>query len=238
MGRTGMRLGMMATLLLAAGHAVTASAAPFQCVTAVHSVSDRDKMGSGDFSANGHWREVALSPHSVGYGPAAHREYELTVADGKVIMARPDGEQVEVRDQPRPEEGFAMLQVASPASWVEVGELAAVGTFDDLNFELDQIVEENGCGDDVLLPFRIAGHARSVTWSLDTQPEHKIGESRDEDVVIVGIYNRNDKARYFMVPGYNLHAHVVIPAQGLAGHLRNLELQPGAKLWLPGPAQE
>ena len=238
-GRRTRHPAVLAAALLLGGSLVNnAGAVAFECVTPVHSLSDRARMSAGDFSANGYWREIALSPHSLGYGPAAQREYELTIAEGQVTMARPEGTGVEVRHQPRPDEGFAMLQVASPASWVQAAELAHVGTFDDLNFELDMLVEENGCGDDVLLPFKIIGRARSVTWSLDTQPEHRIGESLDEDVVIVGIYNRNDKERYFMVPGYNLHAHVVISSQDLAGHLRNLELEPGAKLWLPGRAEE
>lgn len=203
----------------------------------MQSISQRDKVTAGDFSANGHWREVQLSPHSIGYGPAAQREYELTIANGQVTMARPVGEHVEVRHDPRPDEGFAMLQVATPTAWVETAELALIGSFDDLNFELDQVAEENGCGDDVLLPFRITGHARSVTWSLDTAPHHKVTETRDQDVVVVGIYNRNAKTTYFMVPGYNLHAHVVMPALDLAGHVRTLELEAGAKLWLPDVAQ-
>lgn len=233
-----MSAGMTTALLLAGAWSSIAAADAFQCVSPVQSISHRDKMTAGDFSANGHWREVRLSPHSIGYGPAAQREYELTIADGKVTMARPVDDKVEVRHDPRPDEGFAMLQVASPESWMEAGELALIGSFDDLNFELDQLAEENGCGDDVLLPFRITGHARSVTWSLDTAPQHKVTETRDQDVVVVGIYNRNAKTTYFMVPGYNIHAHMVMPALDLAGHVRTLELEAGARLSLPGPVQD
>ena len=184
-------------------------------------------------SANGTWADVALADTSIGYGPAANREYELTILDGKVYMAKPNGEQVKMRHDPRPDEGFAMLQLASPKAWVEHDELAQINSFDDLNFELDQVVDDLGCDDRVLLPFMIKGHASSMTWSMDTQPIDRATTTADEDVVIVGLYNRLHKQKYFMVRGYNLHAHVVFPTLDQAGHVRNPQLDGGARLYLP-----
>jgi len=94
------------------------------------------------------------------------------------------------------------------------------------------VADDLGCGENVLLPFKISGHARSVTWSMDTHPP-RVVTSRDQDVVILGLYNRNQKSKFFMVKGYNLHPHVVLTGEGWAGHMRDLDLTPGARLYLP-----
>ena len=225
----GMPLAMGVSLLLS-GQAL---AADFSCVTPVQSFSNLEKMSAGDFSANVLWKDVKLTRNSIGYGPGANRQYELTILDGQVYMARPDKDgEIRVRNDPKPSEGAAMLQIASPSAWGLYGELSEIQSFDDLNFELDMVADDLGCGEDVLLPFKISGHARSVTWSMDTHPP-RVVTSRDQDVVILGLYNRNQKSKYFMVKGYNLHPHVVLTGKGWAGHLRDLDLEPGARLYLP-----
>lgn len=207
----------------------------FRCTSKVASHSNLEKMAEGDFSANVVWGDVHRTATSIGYGPAADRQYELTIVDGVVYMARPGehGEAV-MRTDPRPEEGAAMLQLASPEKWMLAGELPAINSFDDLNFELDNLSDENGCDDKVLLPFKIIGRANKATWSLDTAPDPLVSESENQAVTLVGLYNRNQKARYFMVRGYNLHVHVLFNELKTAGHLRNIELEAGARIYLPG----
>lgn len=227
------------SLLLIAGMIVAApvsgaSDAGFRCISDVASYSAREKMGSGDFSPNVYWRDVVLKPTSIGYGPSGNREDEVTIIDGKVFMRHPTANGgIAVNNQADPDQGLAMLQVASPTAWREANTLDAVSSFDDLDFVLEDQAEEMGCEDDVLLPFKIIGHADSVTWSLDTQPRHLVQDTKDQDVVIVGLYNRNQREKYFMVRGYNLHAHVLMKGIGKAGHLRSLELNDGARLYLP-----
>ncbi len=212
---------------------VQASDSDFACVTPVQSFSNLAHLKKGDFSANVKWQQVKLSANSIGYGPGEDHRYELTIADGKVYMARPaTNGGVIIRHDPKPEEGAAMLQVASPKVWAQQGELPAINSFDDLNFELDNVVDDIGCDDSVLLPFKIKGHAQSVTWSMDTKPA-RVTTTRNQHVEIVGLYNRNNKSKYFMVRGYNIHPHVVMQETGYAGHLRSVTLDDGAKLFLP-----
>jgi len=209
------------------------SDADFACISQVQSFSNLVRMKKGDFTANVKWKDVALFNTSIGYGAAENHRYELTIMDGKVYMARPGkGGAVTIRHDPKPGEGAAMLQVASPKAWGQQGTLPEINSFDELNFELDQVVDDLECGDDVLLPFKIKGYAKSVTWSMDTHPSRVI-TTKDQSVVIVGLYNRSDKTKYFMVKGYNIHPHVVMPGVGYAGHLRSVELNEGAALLLP-----
>ena len=207
-------------------HATVAAEEEIVCVSEVQSFHDRDKLAAGDFSP-----AVRFSA----YGPGAGRAYEVSITDGKLFLASPGEEGViDVRHRAGDDDGAAMLQLATPKRWVESGTLDTITSFDDLNFVLDDIVYDQGCGDDVLLPFKIVGHAQSVTWSMDTLPEERVVTDRDQAVELVGLYNRSDKQRYFMVPGYNLHAHVILPQKDQAGHLRSLQLSKGATLYLPG----
>jgi hypothetical protein len=43
---------------------------------------------------------------------------------------------------------------------------------------------------------------------------------------------RVEQAKHFVPEGRNIHAHVVFPALSVAGHLKSLELEPGARLQL------
>ncbi|RMG36217.1 MAG: hypothetical protein D6720_05555 [Gammaproteobacteria bacterium] len=208
-------------------------AAQVQCISTVDSHGDRALVEQGDFRASVNWQNTSLQPTTIGYGSAARRAYELTVDQGRVFMVRPKGEGFEVRHDPRPDEGAVMLQLASPSKWQPVTQLDEISTFDDLAFLLDELLEEIDCGEDAVLPFRIEGHIQAATWSLDTRPVNHVGHAGPQQAAIVGIYSRHDKKRLFMVPGYNLHAHIVLKGDGFAGHLRDLQLTEGAILYLP-----
>ena len=202
------------------------------CITPVLSASNIDKMSKGDFSPNVLFKDVPLNKNSIGYGPGANHQYEVTISEGKIHMDAPKGnKEVTVRHSPTDEDGAAMLQVASPKAWAYAGKLEGVSSFDDLNFALDDIVEEYGCGEDALIPFKIKGHANTLKWSMDTA-NPRITDETDLDVEIVGIYTQKDKAKYFMVKGYNIHPHVVLLKKDQAGHMRDVDLEEGATLFL------
>lgn len=229
---------ILRTALLLAASLVTLNTAyaetPANCITKVSSHSNRAHAEAQNYAVNVEWKNLTLTPTSIGYGSAGGREYELTIVDGKVYRVRPsDKGAIEALTDTPTDGGAFMLQLASPKSWKEHGKLEAMSSFDDLNFALDSLVDDMGCGDLAVLPFKITGKAEKFTWSLDTLPESLVTDSTNETVTIVGLYNRNEKQRYFMVPGYNLHAHVVLDDKQQAGHLRDFALAEGATLYLP-----
>jgi len=179
---------------------------PANCITSVSSHSNRVNTEAQNYAANVAWKDLTLTPTSVGYGSAAGREYELTIVDGKVYRVRPDDKGgVEVLTDTPTAGGAFMLQLASPKSWKEHSKLDAISSFDDLSFVFDELVDDMGCGDMALMPFKITGKTTKVSWGLDTLPKSLVTDSTDEAVTIVGLYNRNEKVRYSMVPGYNLN---------------------------------
>ncbi|BAS68359.1 hypothetical protein [Bathymodiolus septemdierum thioautotrophic gill symbiont] len=212
---------------------ISSIASDFACKVPVQSFGNIKKMTAGDFSPNVLFKDVKLSNTSVGYGPGADHQYELTIVNGVVYMARPGkDDEVMMRTILKEADGAAMLQIATPKAWKLYGEMDDIDSFNGLAFEMDDVVEEIECGENVLMPFKIIGYANSLTWSMDTE-NPRVVNSKNQSVEVVGLYNVNNKQKYFMVKGYNIHPHVLLTNLGEAGHLRNISLQAGAKLYLP-----
>ena len=206
-----------------------------QCKTPIQSYSNMEKLHYGDFSASVLFKDVKFTKNSIGYGPGKNRQYEISILDGKIYMARPDKNgKTNMRHIAKNDDGAAMLQVANVNKWGEIKTFDEIDSLDTMNFELDDFAEENSCKDDLVLPFKIIGHAFSVTWSMDTD-NHRVDSMKNQDIIIVGIYtkDKNNKAKYFMVKGSNTHPHVILTSKDFAGHLKALNLNRGAKLYLP-----
>ena len=211
------------------------NAQEIECKTPIDSFSNMSKMSKGNFSANVLFKDVNFTKNSIGYGPGKDKQYEISILDGKIYMARPqEGGKTLVRHNPKDDDGAAMLQVAHVKKWMVYKTLDAIDSVDSLNFELDDIVEDSSCGDDLVLPFKIVGHAKSVKWSMDTD-NHRVDTMKNQDIIIEGIYTESkaNKSKFFMVKGTNTHMHVILPKIDLAGHLKGLNLDKGAKLYLP-----
>lgn len=206
-----------------------------ECDTPVQSWSNLTKMHAGDFSANVLFNDIKFTKNSIGYGPGKDKQYEVSILDGKIYMARPalNGATI-VRHNPKKDDGAAMLQVANVNKWGEYKVLDEIDSYDSLNFELDDIVESISCTSETILPFKIVGQAKSVTWSMDTD-NHRIDTMKNQDVILEGLYSRDRKTKekHFMVKGTNTHTHVILTQKDLAGHLRDIDLKEGAKLYLP-----
>ncbi len=220
---------------LIVGLSLVLNASEIQCKTAVQSFSNMSKISKGDFSANVLFKDVKFTQNSIGYGAGKDKQYEISILDGKIYMARPqkNGKTI-VRHVAKNDDGAAMLQVANVQTWEQYKTLDGIDSVDLLNFELDDIAENSSCGNDLVLPFKIVGHANSVKWSMDTD-NHRIDNMKGQDIVIDGIYAKNkaNKIKYFMVKGTNSHMHVILVKKDLAGHLKDLNLNEGAKLYLP-----
>lgn len=213
--------------------AAAASAETIECLAPVRAFSNPDKAARGDVSANALFSEVELRATSVGYGAAGGRSDEITVADGRLYLVRPDGlGGVRTRHKADAGEGAFMLQEASPLAWSNSSALVGVSSVDDLGRRLDEAVRAAGCEDGARLAFRIEGRVTSATWSLDTLPARAEFTTLGAPALIVGIYTTMDAARHAMPAGRNFHAHIVFPAADAAGHLRSLVLENGAQLKL------
>lgn len=214
---------------------VSANAGNFDCHAPVTAFENVNAI-KGDFSAAVKFADVTLTSTTVGFGAAANRSDEITVVDGKLLLVNgATGSPKARRHPPAPNEGAVVYVTGSPALWSEAGKVDGVSSFDGLSFALDNSVEDIKCDESAVVPFKIIGHAKSVHWSVVNGANKEISNtSNDVDVVIVGVYSKTDKEHLHMVKGYNLHAHVYLPKDGVAGHIHEIELMDGGMLYLPG----
>lgn len=209
-----------------------AMAADIQCLTPVDVIGTEARIRAHDYSTIVWLKNAPLSDLAVGYGPGADIRAEISIVDGHYHVAHPEGDAVKVVVDPA-EKGAAMLMRATPTAWVDGGALEDIFDLASLNRAISDRVRQMGCDGDATLPFRITAHADEVKWSVDGEPEKALGTIEDTDVVIVGIYSSHDKANTFMSPGFSLHAHVLVPATGMAGHVVEATQADGAALQLP-----
>lgn len=229
-----MNIKITALLVVMSSLCSLASAENFVCNTPIDSYSNRAKVTTGDLSANVTWKQVQLTKNSIGYGPAEHKRYEITIVDGKVYMVKPDSNNkgVIVNTKPKPDEGAFMLQVTSPEAWGNFSTLNVANSLTELSQQIAQKFTDLGCSDTDVIPFKIKGFAHSLSWSLDTNVS-KVIDSNNEEVEIVGLFSKQNNKKYFLLTKYNLHAHVLIKNTNEAGHLRSVILKQGAELFLP-----
>lgn len=205
------------------------------CLSAVQSFSDPEAGARGDFSPNVPFAELRLTPMSVGYGAAGGRGNEITIVDGVLHLARPNGAgSYSERTTFQSDEGAYMVQMVSPAAWRDPVKLGAMATIDDLGAAIAAASAKAGCSGDARLAYRITARIEMAEWSLDTLPQRGDFTTTDQDAIIVGLYATVDQAKHFVTPGRNIHAHVVFPALGIAGHLKSVRLAAGAQLRLQG----
>ncbi len=214
------------------------SATEFSCNVPISSFSDREKVAKGDLSANVFWKEVKLNSNSIGYGPAEHKLYELTIANGNVFMSQPssDNKGVLVRTDPKMSEGAIMLQVATPNAWSTYDSISQISSLTEMSEVISHVFDKLLCKDEDVLAFKIKGLASSLSWSMDTK-KRKVVNSFNEEIEIIGLFSKANHKKYFLLSQYNLHAHVVLKNTIGAGHLRNVALNKGAILYLPNKLQ-
>lgn len=229
----GARLAAGLAVVGGLGLASPATAAPVTCFAPVAGANSPMKDATGDFSPKVLFSETPLDRRSVGYGAAGGRSDEITIADGRLYLVRPDGAGgVQTRHSAADGEGAFMLQVVTPVAWSRPTKLLGVSSLDELGKRLDEAVVAAGCIDGARLAFRIEGRAKSATWSLDTLPTQTQFTTNAAPIVVIGLYTTIDGGRHAMPTARRFHGHIVFPATDAAGHLRAVVLEDGAKLWI------
>lgn len=220
---------LMATQLWA----MNAIAGVYDCHAKVTAHENMNTV-KGDFSAAVKFAAVKLTSTTVGFGATANRADEITVVDGNLLLVRGDTGGLKVRHQPWANEGAVVFVSGSPLAWNESGRVDGISSFDGLGFALDNAVDDMKCDESAVVPFKIVAHAKSVQWTVVNGSNMEVSNNNtDVDVIIVGIYAKTDKDHLHMVKGYNLHAHVYLPQNGLAGHIQEIDLADGGMLYLP-----
>lgn len=225
----------LAGLLLLLSASTAAHAAAIQCQLPLDVAGTPQRMAAKDFSTIIRLQNAPLGPLSIAYGPGRAPTSEITAVDGKYHVSRAEGGTMATLVNPA-DQGAAMLVRATPAAWMDGGQLTGIANLADLNAALAARIRALGCAGDVTTAFRITARATSLTWSVDAVPDTARGTVIDRDVVIVGVFSNHDRARSFMAGGLDLHAHMLVPATGMSGHVGALALADGAMVQLAAVA--
>lgn len=213
----------------------SAQAATIQCQTPLEVAGTAQRMQTRDFSTIIWLNNAPLSPLTIAYGPGRDPKAEITAVDGKYHVARAENGKITTVIDPT-EQGAAMLVRATPPAWMDGGRLTGIADLASLNAALAARIKALGCTGDVTMPFRITAKAKSLTWSVDASPDTARGTIADTDVIIVGVFSNHDRADSFMAGGLDLHAHMLVPATGMSGHIGAVVLADGAAVQLAAPA--
>jgi hypothetical protein len=194
--------------------------------------------------------EVVPGPHAWGVGALEGLFGEATVLDDVVWLARPnpDGTATVSRANlgaPDQSQGAALLVVANVAAWDELPITEPVA-WSALDAFLESRLRARGEALSAPVALRIEGPVGSLRWHVVDGSKLAPGAGHAEhartavagtidraDARLVGFFSR-DHQGVFTHAGSNSHFHVVV-GDGLAsGHVDAVDLQPGARLFVPG----
>lgn len=193
--------------------------------------------------------EIGDRPNAVGVGGLEGLGGEITVLDGDVWVARPEGSQLRVSG-PRPVDGddATLLVLASVKSWRTVA-LETDGACEGRT--LEALIEETARRHaiDTARPFpfviegpidRLAIHVMNGSCPMNMDPDKGGGEpwrwisDKPVKATIVGFYAA-DSEGVMTHHGSAIHAHAIVDVDGktVTGHVERLSVGPGATLRIP-----
>jgi hypothetical protein len=189
------------------------------------------QMQSGDLSRQVALEDLSWSPNAIAVGATDGKTLEITAVDGELWLVGPDSEG-EPRAQNTPTgQGATFAVYAEPQGWSPPSDIDAT-TSEDVLAGVTLAIASSVCAGAEVVPFRVRGRARQVSWSTVGQPEGLSRTDTDVNVTIVGFWAPTKKG-VFVPASLDGHLHVVLTESRLAGHLLTLDLEPGATLELP-----
>lgn len=201
-------------------------------------------INDGDFSSSIGLDELSNVPNLYAIGPIEGLKGEITVYDGKVSIATMENGQAKFTSNSSGTDAIFMVYGRS-SKWKEIGiEKPLIGLD-----EIEQYVREqllvNGLTIENTFPFRIEGQVSTldyhIIYKLDNKPHNKVEHQKakqkfnmeNEDVSIVGFWADMKGEKVYTHPGHRTHIHFVQKDENISGHIDDIKLNKGAKLYLP-----
>lgn len=185
----------------------------------------------------------AIGPHTVAVGALAGLAAEITIDAGTAHLAEvvdPDSaEGLHVRS-PEPGEQATLLVLADVPEWTEhplpdVPDLAA------LEGTVRSLAAAQGIDVTAPFPFRVEGTASALHLHVlnhscpiadPSGPQPWTFSGANLAAVLIG-FHAEDSAGVLTHHGQNSHVHALLPGRDISGHLDDVRLPTGARLFLP-----
>lgn len=196
-----------------------------------------------DFSGKIALPLLAELPHLYAVGPLENLRGEVTIWDGKPLIARVISSQVKVDNALKGKACF--LVYASVERW-QTTKLSSAVTASDIDQIVKNVATKCGINIEQPFPFLIEGVAKSARYHVMNRTEstppspgpesHEKAKVRftleDKPVSILGFYSEHHQG-IFTHHSSSVHMHIKAGDDKIAGHLEAIELEPGASLLLP-----
>jgi acetolactate decarboxylase len=202
----------------------------------------RTVMKKGDVSARLSLKELAKLPHLYAVGPLEGLAGEVTIWDGKPSIARvKDGK---VRITTGFDEKVCFLVYAQVSGWQEVAIPAAIQGGAELELVIARSARDLGINVKQPFAFLVKGTPKRASFhvldgtglDLKAQEFHDRAKIRftldNRPVEIISFYSDRHHG-VFTHHDSNVHMHLKTSDGTLSGHLDEVQLGSGAKLYLP-----
>jgi len=187
-------------------------------------------------------------PHAYALGALARLDGEFVVLDGRTFLSRPDGAGGVVNTMSTAGDDSATLMVvAHVAAWTDLRVTRAI-PLAALPDTLAARAGALGLPSGGPFPFMIEGSVSNLHWHVADGRKLPPGPSSHEAHAGAAVRGRRDAAKVTLLGFYsdhhagvflhhdlNVHVHVLSPSDGLAAHVDEVTVNPGATLRLPVP---
>jgi acetolactate decarboxylase len=202
----------------------------------------RDALREGNTEARISFEEISSKPHAFAVGALADLEGEITVVDGKIIVAKTSDGKTAISSPASGNESATLLTLAYVKNWTE-DILPPNLTFEEA---VEVVAKRNGIDTDKPFPFYV--NATTTNYEMhvingfcpvaspDLPPEDQPWRLHGEqtEMLIVGFFAKNQEG-VMTHHGSNIHIHGLDTsrAEGASGHLDSVNIAPGSTIFVP-----
>jgi acetolactate decarboxylase len=203
----------------------------------------REMFAKGDIGGNIPLAEFRNSPHLYAVAPLEGLRGEITAWDGKPYVSYVRDNAVVVEQKADAKAIFMVW--AQVAEWSEVAVPETIKSYTELEQFVGEAAKSAGVDTNQPFPFLLKGTPQKVDWHVNnyvsdntplTQEKHDKakfkGTLENEAVEIVGFYS-DKHAGVFTHHTTKMHLHMRSVSGKAMGHLDDITLGGGIKLYLP-----
>lgn len=186
---------------------------------------------------------VLLKKHNYAIGPVEGLQGEVTVYNDEVSISSVENGRPRVNDS-KDTKAIFLLQ-ANQANWQEMKITENLNGLDSVEKYVQTTFLENGMDLSKAYPFRIEDAPKfleyHIIFKMDDAPhnmkEHKKAKQKfilkNEEIKIIGFWVNAERMGKLTHPGKRTHLHFIKSDGITSGHIDNISISKGAKLFIP-----